>query len=213
MIKLASTKDEVEVFVHKELLCFFSPYYLAALNGNFLEAQKDRFEVSLSGKQLKCFVAWIYTGKLSEPRSWVCDIRLFIFADRVDIIALRRDILRGISESDEVLPDYGSVLLMLKNITQHSPLHRWVLDAYIAHWTPEDDNGDSSRLDSYKDPDNLLANFIYQNMKGIAIRDNDQDPDDCDDCSCCNEVCKYHEHPSKEEWEASTLKLSVGCSV
>ncbi|KEQ74815.1 hypothetical protein M436DRAFT_20836, partial [Aureobasidium namibiae CBS 147.97] len=114
--------------MHKELLCFFSPYYSAALNGKFLEAQKHQFEVDLSGEQLQSFVEWIYTGKCAQQQGWDCYIYLYIFADQVDIIALRRDVLRWLSKSAETLSDYAGVRLMLKNVTQHSGLYKWMLD-------------------------------------------------------------------------------------
>ena len=84
-----------------------------------------------------------------------------------------------------------------------------MLDSYIAHWEPQDDKDDPCLLDSIMDPDNLMANFIYQIMKGIAVRDKAHDPNDMSDCSCCNKICEYYEHESKEEWEASKLTQSV----
>lgn len=123
-IKLASTKDEVVVFIHDELPCFFSSYYAAALKGSFLEAQKDRFDVDLSGKDLESLATWIYTGKCVQPDNWVCLVNLYIFADQVDIIALRRDILRWLSKSKAKLADYEDVRLMLKNVTQQSELYK-----------------------------------------------------------------------------------------
>ncbi|KAG9663905.1 hypothetical protein KCU64_g1033, partial [Aureobasidium melanogenum] len=62
LVKLTSSKDEVAVHIEKELLCFYSLYYVAALNGRFLEAKKDSFEVGLTGEQLRGFESWIYTG-------------------------------------------------------------------------------------------------------------------------------------------------------
>jgi len=209
IIKLASTQDQVVVSMHKELLCFFSPYYSTALNGKFVEAQKDQFEVDLSGEQLQSFVSWIYTGKYTKHEPWAFYIHFYIFADQMDIIALRRDILRWLVRSEDIMPDYSSVGLMLRNVTQHSQLYKWMLDTHIAHWTPSCDANDPCMLNSDEDPDHLLANFIYQIMKGIAVRDEAHNPADLSDCSCCNKICEYHEHESKEEWEASKLTRSV----
>jgi len=209
IIKLASTKDQVVVSMHKELLCFFSPYYSAALNGKFLEAQKDQFKVDLSGEQLQSFATWIYTGKCDLSDRWAPYIYLYVFADQVDIIALRRDILRWLVRSRDTLADYSSTRLILRNVTQHSQLYKWMLDSYVAHWDPSCDATDPCMLNSDKDPDHLLANFIYQILKGIAVRDKAHNPANLSDCSCCNKICEYHEHESKEEWEASKLTQSV----
>lgn len=84
-----------------------------------------------------------------------------------------------------------------------------MLHSHIAHWEPHDDEDDPCLLDNVMDPNNLMANFIYQIMRGIAVRDNARDLDDLSDCSCCNKICEYHEHESKEEWEASMLKHSI----
>ena len=127
----------------------------------------------------------------------------------MDIIALRRDVLRWFTKSDNRLPKYSKVRLILENVTQHSQLYMWMLNSHIAHWEPGCDKNDPCLFDSNTDPDNLLANFIYQVMKGIAVRDNSQNLNKRSDCSCCNEICQYHEHESKEEWEASMLKRSV----
>jgi hypothetical protein len=201
-IKLASIEDKVTMLIHKELLCFFSPYYTAALNGSYSEARKGLFKVDLSGEQLESFVTWIYTGKLTED-TLTCGVRLYIFADQVDIMALRRDII--VDLADQVLLDYDMVKLIQTNLTHNSPLRRFVLESYITHWKPECDDDDPCVLDSDADPDNLLANFMYKVMRGLADR-KEVDPEIC---SCCSNICQYHEHESKEEWKASMLTQTV----
>jgi hypothetical protein len=208
VVKLASNDGNLEVPVHKELLCFFSSYYAAALKGGFSEAQKERFEVALSGNRLMCFITWLYTGGIVINKNSPCRIlALYIFADQMDIIALRRDAISQFSKIDLVMIFYDQVQFVLENVTQHSQLYRWVLDSYINHWEPEDDDDDPCLLDSDADPDNLLADFIYQVMRGIAISKSSGDRDS-GDFVCCNSICQYHEHSSKEEWEASTLTQS-----
>jgi hypothetical protein len=64
-------------------------------------------------------------------------------------------------------------------------------------------------MDSDADPDYHLANFIYQVMKGVAERTTEYSPE----CSCCYDICQYHEHESKEEWEASTSTHSIWFSL
>ncbi|CAD0112147.1 unnamed protein product [Aureobasidium uvarum] len=159
------------VSIHRKLLCLFSSYYAAALNGNFLEANKDRFEVDLSGEHLRAFAVWIYTGSLgrmSDDYDGMCCLTsLYLFADQVNILALRR---RTISLFAKSFPTYDLVKIILMNVTPGSPLHRHVLDRYILHWTPSEDEDDPFLLDSKRDPDHILANFMYQVMKGLAVR-------------------------------------------
>lgn len=124
IITLVSNKDdEDDVTVHKELLCFFSPYYAAALNGKFLEAQKGQFEVDLNGEDLRMFIAWIYTGELTTGS--LQNANLFIFADQVDILALRRDILSQLSKENHHMLRYDIVKHVLKNVTQQSQIEHW----------------------------------------------------------------------------------------
>lgn len=202
---LASSEDQVEVSIHKELLCFFSPYYAAALNGNFSEAQKNRFEVDLLGRDLESFATWIYTGYLQQGTQIGRIVTLYIFADQVDIMALRRDALGQLSRLDGPMPNYRQVKQILKNLTQHSQLYLWTLKCYINHWVASVDAGDPCPLESDSDPDNLLAQFIYQVMKGVTLRRERDAPG----CVCCNDPCQYHEHASKAEWEASKLSQSA----
>jgi hypothetical protein len=199
-VTLTSITDEVVVTVHQELLCFFSLYYNAALNGNFLEAKKDCFEVALSGDRLMSFMTWLYTGEIStDKRPVPCLLELYVFADQADILALRREALRRLSKSKSFMPGYNSVMLVLQNVMPESQLYKWMLDAYITHWGPQSDVQDPCPSDSDTDSDHLMAKFVYQAMNGIAIRKMKDQPG----CSCCNDVCQYHEHSSKQEWEAS----------
>jgi len=155
--------------------------------------------VNLTGRQLKGFVTWLYTGDLTECAR-KNDTDLYVFADQVDILALRRAALSEIVRKDKLLT-YDRLAYIHSNLARGSPLLRWVTDHYIAHWQPDHDEDDSCPLDSDTDPDHNLARFVYQVLKGVAIRDDVDLPG----CRCCNDVCEYHEHPSKEEWEASML--------
>jgi hypothetical protein len=191
------------VSVHRKLLCFFSSYFSAALNGKFLEAQKDHFEVELLGKHLKSFVTWIYTGGMTQA-AMGHDIDLYIFADQVDIMALRRAALNQVAKKKRLLT-YEHFAYLHQNLAQGSPLLRYTTDFYIAYWEPSNDSEDPCCLDSDTDPDHLLAQFLYQVLKGVATRKSVDSPG----CPCCNDICRYHEHSSKEEWKASMFTRYV----
>jgi hypothetical protein len=198
-----SNDGKLEVPVHKELLCFFSSYYTAAPKGNFSEKQKNRFDVALSSERLKSFIAWLYTGNIHDN---VCVeegcLKLYIFADLVDILALRRGALTELSDMETLEPSYQNVKSALEDLTQSSQLYTWMVGCYVAHWKPDHDDDDPCLFDSDTDPDYLLATFVYQVMRGLADRKVVGTPGSC---SCCNNICNYHEHESKEEWEASML--------
>ncbi|THZ80979.1 hypothetical protein D6C84_06955 [Aureobasidium pullulans] len=195
-IKLVSKTGEVTVSVHRELLCFFSSYYRAALKGNFSEAKTDSLIVDLSGKNLKDFVTWIYTGEIITTDE-TCDARLYVFGDQVDSLALRRSVLNEMHGKD-ALVRYEVIEILLSNLPEASALRKWTLARYINHWKPEDDETDPCLLDTVNDPGYNLANFVYQVLRGVVNREEDDSG-----CYCCQNACNYHEHESKEEWEAT----------
>lgn len=152
---MASTKtimlkatDGTTVGVHKDLLVFFSKYYEPALDGYFPQAAQTIFDVDLSRENLQRFKTWLHTGELAEPehQEGICDcenhVRLYIFADVVDILALRREVMNYMTAVRAPLPDWGPVRAIFSKLPQNSPLRRLVLRLFIAHWTPEDDSED-----------------------------------------------------------------------
>ncbi|THY18955.1 hypothetical protein D6D01_07163 [Aureobasidium pullulans] len=187
------------VSVHRELLCFFSPYYKAALKGIFTEATTDSLEVNLTSGTLKMFVKWIYTGEVASMEPFSRYFNLYIFADLVDMIALRRMIMTHIQDYEEGIPSYSAVKLGLMNLPESSPLRAWTLNVYISHWEPACDDHNAYPTDTAGDPDNTLAAFMYRVARGLAVRESVH----VGGCLCCTRNCGYHEHESKEEWEAT----------
>lgn len=178
--------------VNKELLCYFSPYYHAALHGRFAESRQKIFQVDLTGKQLHVFVNWLHTGRL-ELHSWDREdrLKLYIFADFVDILALRRQIM---TEPDR-MEKYREVGVVISSLPGTSPFRVRIADHYAHHWEPEDDKHDSIsalEITSHRE--------FFDDIKKSYAR---VDPDEAAGCPCCGNPCRYHEHINEEEWEAS----------
>ncbi|CAD0112098.1 unnamed protein product, partial [Aureobasidium uvarum] len=194
-IQIRSTYGAVQS-VNKELLCYFSPYYAAALNGRFAEANQQIFHVDLSGKQLHVFTNWIHTGRL-DLHSWEREDRvmLYIFADLVDILALRRQIMteKGTMER------YREVGLVFLHLPSSSPLRRRIVDYYANHWKPEDD-----RYDSIGALDIAVQREFFQE---VVESENRAKANRQWGCSCCTNVCHFHEHESEQEWFATCGQL------
>lgn len=112
--EFVSTKDKALISTDKELLCFFFTYHSTTLNENYLEAQKDLFEVSLSDKDLQMFATWIYTGERPLPIVHY-DVVLYIFADQADILALRRTFISGFMST---IPRYNLAKIIPRNLPQ-----------------------------------------------------------------------------------------------
>jgi len=190
-IQLRSLQGSVQT-INKSLLCYFSKYYRAALNGRFAEAHQQVFDVDLSEQQLKVFIGWIYTGRLELP-NWDREDRvmLYVFADFTEILALRRQIMTEEGRMER----YREVSLAFTHLPDNSPYRKRIVDYYIRHWTPEDDRYDSFDLRNIA----TYGDFFYQVMHGQAQEKSLKHAE----CPCCRNPCNYHEHEGEEEWEAS----------
>jgi hypothetical protein len=190
-IHLRSTHGALHA-VNKELLCHFSPYYKAALHGQFAEAHQEIFGVDLSGMQLHVFVNWLHTGRLELP-SWDREdrVKLYIFADFLNILALRRQIM---TEPDR-MEKYREIGVVISYLPSTSPFRMRIADHYANHWLPEDDEHDPiSNMDDDTHRD-FCNDKLESNVRAKAKKH--------DGCPCCGNPCRYHEHISEEEWMAS----------
>ncbi|KAH0335692.1 hypothetical protein KCU81_g8928, partial [Aureobasidium melanogenum] len=194
-IQLRSVHGTVQS-VNKALLCYFSHYYAAALNGRFAEASQEIFRVDLSGKQLHVFINWISTGKL-ELQPWEREdrVKLYIFADLVDILALRRQIMTEKGRMER----YREVGVVMSHLPSNSPYRRRTVDYYANHWKPEDDIYDPiSSLEI-----TIHRTFLCEVVQSEARAKVNRHPG----CPCCANVCNFHEHESEEEWHATCGQL------
>lgn len=180
--------------INKELLCYYSPYYHAAIHGRFAESRQKIFQVDLTGKQLHVFVSWLHTGRL-ELHSWDREdrIKLYIFADFVDILALRRQI---VTEPDR-MERYREVGMVISSLPSTSPFRTRIADHYSNHWEPEDDKHDSISVLDIVSHREFLDDIKQSDCRAIANRFN------LVGCPCCGNPCRYHEHVNEEEWKAS----------
>lgn len=94
------------VICHKELLSFFSPYFCAALTGEFADSKKKVSDVETTYDALSMLLNWLYHGEayfaytLSKTIS-VLDslVDLYILADRYDFLAVRRWVITELSHT------------------------------------------------------------------------------------------------------------------
>lgn len=79
-MKINSQNKSFSATVHRELLCYYSPYYTAALKGGFAEAQTNTITVDLSDEETADLVSWLYSGQIiSSYYSQLFDV--YVFAD------------------------------------------------------------------------------------------------------------------------------------
>ncbi|CAD0092307.1 unnamed protein product [Aureobasidium vineae] len=79
--------------VHKELLCFFSPYYTAALKGGFAEGQKSSLTLDLSNQLMADVVSWLYSGNTISTTGFEF-LDLYVFADDRKILPQNSGLFR-----------------------------------------------------------------------------------------------------------------------
>jgi len=114
-VKLTAGPNQKPYVIHKSLLCYYSPYFAAALNGSFKEAEENALKID-GGFRLEVvnlFFNWLYTQTIPETRSpeirailnrgieskdfdveWdMLMTGLYIFGDRYNVPKLRKDVM------------------------------------------------------------------------------------------------------------------------
>lgn len=85
--------------MQKALLCFYSGYFAAALNGEFIEAKKKLIQLPTEDPATFRLVGhWIYTRRTlglegGEETSWCDLIGLWVFADAHDMPLLQNEVI------------------------------------------------------------------------------------------------------------------------
>ncbi|KAH0164302.1 hypothetical protein KCU67_g5214, partial [Aureobasidium melanogenum] len=186
--------------VHKELLCFFSPYYTAALKGGFAEAQKNTLTLNLSSRQMANFVSWLYSGNTLDVHEFQL-LDLYIFADEKMMLAFCRSIMSTIvrfHDFEHEQFDQDKAMPFLKVLPQNSGLFRYLSDYWVGVWGR---NPDRSTLGYWDDDDRIPKAFFYNALELFSSQNEGYaraPPPDY--TSCLKKACNYHEHVDKEEW-------------
>ncbi|KAG9700012.1 hypothetical protein KCU95_g1043, partial [Aureobasidium melanogenum] len=183
--------------VHRDLLCFFAPYYRAIFTGHFKEVAHNTVILEMDQACCSMFVEWLYTGFVPQHDPWsLC--QLYIFADQTMNLTLRRTIMTQLFDFkfDPSINDPNTAAL-LSSLPSSSPLTRYVLDRLVHHTRQK---GCHFRKQEYNDAlcDGIPVDFARELKTRLAPhREVPQD------CPCCHSPCNYHEHDNTEEWELS----------
>lgn len=96
MVQTRVGPDQEVFTIHKNLLCNTAPYFKAALNGSFIEAQEQSIEMPEDDPTMfECFQVWIYTGSIVGANETKNDVetsilvKVYTFAERLDIVDLQ----------------------------------------------------------------------------------------------------------------------------
>jgi len=201
MITIKSQKGdsspEFSAGVHKELLCFYSPYYAAAMKGQFAESRQDSFTLELNHRQTQLFVEWLYTGRV-EVEYWRGEHNddlhtLYVFADQTDIIALRRSIMSCLATSGRVPPTGRDVARLVSQVPDSSGLRLFLLEEAKVEWG----NREERRSEQYWrtcgfSREDFPEDFYTELLKSYR-----------DIFIPSLNACDYHEHDDEQEWKMS----------
>lgn len=194
--------------VHEELLCYYSEYYRAACKGEFQEAGKDSFEVELDGDALHVIGSWLYTGTIQffDPSKSLALCMVYLFGDFIDSPALRRSCMTqiqklGFVDGTRRLWHYHSIKRIYSGSPESSPLRRYTLDMFTTHFNPD-------YMPSFSvHKDDAPQEFLYELMCRCAKRSSKPSENNC---SCCHDFCKYHDHETQGGEKSELVTLIPG---
>ncbi|KAG9665011.1 hypothetical protein KCU95_g7957, partial [Aureobasidium melanogenum] len=186
--------------VHKALLCFFSPYYTAALYGSFAEAQKNTLTMHLPYDRMSDLVSWLYSGNTitAEPREL---FELYAFADEKMMLAFRRSIMTRLIQFND--PGYehleDDAMSYVKRLPENSGLFRYLVDYWVGVWARVPSR---TKMEAWDADGRIPRKFFYQALEKFANLSEDKRPgnESEDHRTCLARACNYHEHPNELEW-------------
>ncbi|THX28222.1 hypothetical protein D6D02_07284, partial [Aureobasidium pullulans] len=207
----SKNKEVFRSTVNKELLCFFSPYYVAAIKGHFSEAKQKLFTLDLNHAQTRAFTHWLCTGRLTHTNTsaWAVDKKclfgLYIFADMTDNLDLRRAVMSHLTSeltgtTDRPHPsEYGK---LLPQLPKDSPLIPFCLDATVVDLELNEYLGiqimkASRGVELLRWLPEDRVRYI---MEGVNERRKRIDREDKWHFLWEVNACDYHEHENEEEW-------------
>lgn len=132
-----------EVFTfHKNLLCQIAPYFKAALNGNFKEAQEQSIEMLEDDPVVfKYFQLWIYTGSITEANETKKDVetsilvRIYTFAEGLNIIDLQNVVMNFLIDRIIDLHEIPTeqISFIYEHTCENSALRRMIVDIIVRY--------------------------------------------------------------------------------
>jgi hypothetical protein len=155
---------------------------------------------------LTLFFGWLYTGKV-DTVSWYELTELYFLGHAAGCVALMRSSISQLQKAcrnDETnhteLFHYGHISVIEEMVGESSPLFRYVEDTYFNHWRPSVDDGVSD--DPLKHP---KSSSFFKKLYERSF----QDQREGEDCSCCHNYCKYHDHSEDERLASKLLSSRV----
>lgn len=134
MVTIKVSLDEAEdtFAVHKNFICFYSPYFKAAFNGSFEEGESQTLNLEdASPSAFAIFVNWLYTQRIEEPNSDKLTmsnlLELWLLADRILIPRLQNETLAILNKARYEHYSGGKFKRVYDNTHEGSPLREYLV--------------------------------------------------------------------------------------
>jgi hypothetical protein len=150
MVNVMTGKEKVVYTIHKDLLCYHSPYFHRALNGSFVEAIRQEVELEhIEHDVFGLFVHWIYREKIEEKRfdnpqdSTIIEqttdeqlIKLWSLADYLQVPKLQNAVVEHMwlrLEELDVHPSIAACKYVYENWAAESLIRRFMVFLCAGH--------------------------------------------------------------------------------
>ncbi|KAI8934365.1 hypothetical protein NX059_009100 [Plenodomus lindquistii] len=203
---------KAEFTVHEELLTYHSPFFRAALNGKFKEAEEKKVVLEdVITNVFEFFVHWLYHGRLPSVddneslfKMWSTNttsnlLWIFVFCDRYDVPKLKTEAMNTLLARSQD-PACGNcfhsrtaVGYAYDNLPKTSGLRRFLVDLFCRHASPQ--------VWTHPVCDNRIEFFVD------ALQNFSKHRNQPEEWSRQLNVCDYHEHRNDEERSACTMKM------
>ncbi|KAI4629163.1 uncharacterized protein J4E87_003424 [Alternaria ethzedia] len=206
--------DRMKYHVQKAFLVHHSDYFHKALSGTWKEAEDGVVTlVDVEPAIFNLFVEWLYTQQLPSSRSDyrrvadanfsedVCKIRLYVFADRFAVPALRTAMNRQIVGERDVTSGlcWGvtQIAYAFDNLPTSDPVLDFLVDQYYTEW-----GGHSTFAEGL--PQEFLLRF-FRRVGSERAQGRDVVAE-----SFRVDFCTYHEHATDADKSSCSHKPRLG---
>ena len=185
MVLILVGQEKTQFHLHKGLLCKASPYFRAALEGGFKEADLQTIEWPEEHATIvKLFQFWLYSGSVSllpedEAMLWETLVGLYVFAERHDLPTLENSvidyIIRKIEQQKSKLR-FVAVSQSYDTIRPQAPLRRLIVDLVVAAFLELKDYRDLREALSKSFPRELLEDLVLAQCDVTAMVERKKHP-------------------------------------
>jgi hypothetical protein len=211
MIQLSGSKPDEsgKIFsasVHKELLCFFSPYYAAALKGGFAEATSNTLTLDLPNDRMADVVSWLYSGTIISEEE-IDLMKLYVFADEKMMLAFRRSIMSKLIciTSISCPMDAEDAIPYLKRLPENCGMFRYLVDFWAGVWCETESVYGMEDMDHDKRIPRTFFYLAMEKLSRIVSYEHTR-------ANTLKAACNFHEHVNYHEW-ADSMSLPSSSSL